>query len=84
MNINIILQRNLFHALKLLIKSSMKIYYNLLHYYKRYFIIDPKKMWHFVHYSECLYRPLPFYTTQVINPFLTSRISGNHSKGFEV
>ena len=26
-------------------------------------------------YSECLYHPLPFYATQIINPFLTSKIS---------
>ena len=75
MNINKILKRNLFHALKLLIKISMKIYYNLLlHYHKRYFIIDQEIMRHFVHYSECLYLPLPFSATQIINTFLTLRI----------
>ena len=29
-----------------------------------------------------LFHPLPFSVTQIINPFLTSRISANHDKGF--
>ena len=34
-----------------------------------------------MYYSECVYYPLPFYATQIINPFLTSRISANLGKG---
>ena len=33
-------------------------------------MIDKKIARHFVHYSECLYNPLPIYATQIINPFL--------------
>ena len=44
-------------------------------------MIDQQKARNFVHYSECLSNPLPFYATQIINPFLTSRISANHNKG---
>ena len=50
---------------------------------KRYFIIDQQIARHSVHYSECLYHPLPIYATQMIKHFLTSRISTNHDKGFE-
>ena len=35
-------------------------------------------MKHFVQYSECLSNPLPFYATQIINPFPNSGISSNH------
>ena len=52
--------------------------------YKRYFIIDQQIVRNFVHFSECSYHLLPFYTTQMINPFLTSRISANHDKGLGV
>ena len=48
--------------------------------YKRYSIIDQQVAPHFVHYSECLSNPLPFYATQIINPFLTLRISANKNK----
>ena len=48
---------------------------------KRYSTIDQQIARHFVHYNECLYHPLPFYTTQTMNPFLTSSLSANHDKG---
>ena len=48
---------------------------------KRYFLIDQQIARHFVHYSECLYHPLIYYATQIINPFLTLRILANHDKG---
>ena len=48
---------------------------------KRYSIIDQQIAWHFVDYSECLSNPLPFFETQIINPFLNSRITVNHEKG---
>ena len=49
--------------------------------YKRYIIIDQQiACRHFVDYSEWLYQPLPYYATQIINPFLTLRISANHDK----
>ena len=48
---------------------------------KRYFRKDQQLARPFVHYSECLHHPLPFNATQIINPFLTSRISTNHEKG---
>ena len=48
---------------------------------KRYFIIDQQIAWHFVHYSECLFHPLPFFATLTTNHFPTSRISANHDKG---
>ena len=38
--------------------------------FKRYFIIDQQIARHFVHYSECLSNPLPFYATQIITLFL--------------
>ena len=49
---------------------------------KIYFIIDQQIARHFVQYSECLSHPLPFYATQIINPFPNSRISANHEKGY--
>ena len=51
--------------------------------YKRYFIKDQQIARHSVHYSECLSNPLPFYSNQIINPFLNSRISANDNKGLE-
>ena len=48
---------------------------------KRYFIIDQQIARHFVHYSECLSNPPSLYATQMINPFLNSRIKDNHNKG---
>ena len=52
--------------------------------YKRYFIIDQQIARHLVSYSICLYQPpLPFYVTQIINPFLASTMSANHDKGLE-
>ena len=56
-------------------------YFKYLYFYKRYFMIDQQIARHFVHYSEYIYHPLPFYTTKIINPFLNSRISANHDKG---
>ena len=55
-------------------RNCLKIL-NLMIQDKRYFIIDQQIASHFVHYSECLYYPLPLYATQIINHFLTSRIS---------
>ena len=34
-----------------------------------------------MHYRECLYHLLPFFATQIINPFLTSSFPVNHDKG---
>ena len=34
-------------------------------------------------HCECIYHPLPFYETQIINSFLTSWISANPDKGLE-
>ena len=45
---------------------------------KRYFMIDQQIVQHFVHYSECLSNHPPFYATQIISSFLSSRISANH------
>ena len=47
---------------------------------KRYFMIDQQIAQHFVHYSKCLYHPLLFFATQIIIPFLNSKISANHDK----
>ena len=34
---------------------------------------------------KCIYKtPLPFFATQIINPFLYSIISANHDKGEEL
>ena len=48
---------------------------------KRYFMIDKQIAPHFVHYGEYSYYHLSFYATQMINPFLTSRIWANPDKG---
>ena len=48
-----------------------------------YFLIDQQIACYFVHYSICLYHPPLFYATQTIDPFLTSRISANHEKGWD-
>ena len=46
---------------------------------KRYFILDQQIAWHFVHWMSL---QTPFsYVTQIINPFLTSRLSANHDTG---
>ena len=37
--------------------------------FKRYFLIDQQKARPFVHFSEYLSDPLPFYATQLINYF---------------
>ena len=44
-------------------------------------MIDRQIARHFVHYSECLSKSLPFYATQMINPFLNLRILVKHDKG---
>ena len=44
---------------------------------KRYFKIDQQIARNFVHYREYLSNLLPFYTIQITNPFLNSRISPN-------
>ena len=48
---------------------------------KLYFIIDQQIVRHFVQYCECLSNLLLYYATQIINPFLNSRISANPEKG---
>ena len=46
---------------------------------KRYFIIDQQIE---CHYGKCLYNPPSLkYASQIVNPFLTSRISAYHDKG---
>ena len=47
--------------------------------FKRYFLIDQQKAQHFVHFSEYLSDPLPFYATQFITYFLNLKISLNHN-----
>ena len=46
--------------------------------HKRDFIIEKQIGRHFVQYTKCLSIPLPFYATQIINPFLNQLISANH------
>ena len=48
-------------------ETSLIVYYYLN---KRHFIIDQQLGQHFVQYSEFLSNPLPFYETQIINPFI--------------
>ena len=50
---------------------------------KIYFIIDQQIARAFVHYSECISIPLPFYTTQIINPFLNSSSQPITIKGWD-
>ena len=50
-------------------------------FFERYFIEYQQIEQHLVHFSECLYQEVPFYATQIIKPYLTSRISANHDKG---
>ena len=47
---------------------------------KIYFIIDQQIARHFVQFSECLSSPIHSYATQIIKPFLSSRILANHDK----
>ena len=47
---------------------------------KRDCIIEKHLPHWIIKYIKCLSYPLPFYTTQKINPFLNSRISANHEK----
>ena len=47
-------------------------------WFKRYLIIDQQIARHSVQFSKCLSTPLPFQATQIITPFLNSRISANH------
>ena len=63
---------------KIINKFCANCLYNCEH--KRYFIIDQQIAEHFVHYSKYLSKPLPFYATEMINPFFNSRISANHNK----
>ena len=37
-----------------------------------------------MNYSESLLNPLPFYATQIVNPFLNSIISVNHDKAIGI
>ena len=48
---------------------------------KKDFIIEKQIPRQFVQYIECLSIDPPFYATQIINPFLNSRISTNNDKG---
>ena len=48
---------------------------------KRYCIIDQQIVRNYVHSSECLSTPLPFYAAQIIDTFLNSSILANHDKG---
>ena len=57
-----------------------RICMNPLNFIKKIFQIDQQIAQHFVHFSECLSN---FYATQMINPFLNSRILANHDKGLE-
>ena len=43
-------------------------------------MIDQQTVQHFVQYSDVFQIPLPFYETQIINPFLDLSISANHGK----
>ena len=68
-------------------KGKEQIYsleYFLKIFCKRYFIVEQQLSRYFEHYSECLYHPLPFYATQITNHFLSSRISANHDKVFNL
>ena len=48
---------------------------------KRDFTIEKQFLSQIMKYSiKCLSYPLPFYATQIINPFLSSRFSDNHDK----
>ena len=38
-------------------------------------------MRNFTQYSEWFSIPLPFYATQIVNPYINLRISANHDKG---
>ena len=52
-----------------------------IYLFKRCFMIERQIARHFVHYSECLSNPLPFYATQILNPFLNLIILAKHDKG---
>ena len=60
----------------------LPLFYKYNGYNKRYSIIDQQIARYFVHYSEYFSSPLPFYAIQIINPFLNSRISAIHDKGW--
>ena len=68
------------YKIRCLIHYLLSIY---IFSYNKYIIIDQQIARHFVHYSESLHHPLPFYATQIIYPFLTLRLSANHDKGLE-
>ena len=63
------------------IKSSIFLYEDSNSHIKRDFIIEKQIARHFLQYSECLSKPLPFYATQIIEPFLNSKTLANHDKG---
>jgi len=52
---------------------------SLLGFKKKNFIIEKQIAWHFVKYSENLSTPL-VHVTQIIHPFLNSRISADHDE----
>ena len=68
-------------------KKSDGVIWNTLNYIdvhclnKIYFIVNQQKARYFVHYSECLSNPLPFYATKMINPFLTQ---ANYDEGLRL
>ena len=63
-----------------ILMTSKKVLCTFLTTNKRYFTIHQQIVRHFVHYSECLYHPLPFYANQIIGNFLTSRMWANQDK----
>ena len=61
-------------------QNSLKWIKTKLYISQRYFLIDQQIAQYFAQYSEVLTTPIPFYANQIINPFLTSRVSANHDK----
>ena len=58
------------------------VYYrnNLQCSHKRDFLIEKLIAQHFLSYTNVYQTPLPFYVTQIINPFLYSVICANYEK----
>ena len=57
-------------------------YVQLKHISKRYFIIDQQISGILCTTVNVFQTHLPFYASKISKPFLTSRISANHDKGF--
>ena len=49
--------------------------------YNRIIIIEYQQLRGIMKYRKCLSYTFPFYSTQIVKPFLNSRISANHDKG---